>query len=150
MCEYIVAEINESRNVFRKSTPWPTAYPPFAQPQGKGLISMVFPHGTSIGIYDYFTYFSQFCKREKTGIQSKFHDCSKFICRNHRSFGVFFISVSMYLKMGIESNNAFFKTQGIRLYRYLCTFAYSSISSPRFALHGTAAAGNICQAFHKK
>ena len=67
-----------------------------------------FPPGTSIGIYDYFTYFSQFCKRGKTGIQSKFLDCSKFICRNHRSFGVF-TSVSMHQKMGIESNNAFFK-----------------------------------------
>lgn len=52
-----------------------------------------FPFGTSIGIYDYFTYFSQFCKREKTGIQSKFHDCSKFIRRNHRSFSVFYIGI---------------------------------------------------------
>ena len=37
-------------------------------------------------------------------------------------YSALFISVSMYQKMGIESNNAFFKTQGIRLYRYLCTF----------------------------
>ena len=34
----------------------------------------------------------------------------------------FFTSVSMYQKMGIKSNNAFFKAKGIRLYRYLCTF----------------------------
>lgn len=36
----------------------------------------------------------------------------------------FFTSVSMHQKMGIESNNAFFKTQGVRLYRYLCTFLH--------------------------
>ena len=35
----------------------------------------------------------------------------------------FFTSVSMHEKMGIESNNAFFKPQGVRLYRYLCTFS---------------------------
>ena len=34
----------------------------------------------------------------------------------------FFTSVSMHQKMGIGSNNAFFKPQGVRLYRYLCTF----------------------------
>ena len=33
-----------------------------------------------------------------------------------------FISVSMYPKMGIKSNNAFFKIHDLRLYRYLCTF----------------------------
>lgn len=122
MCEYIIAEINESRNVFRKSTPWPTAYPPFAQPQGKGLISMVFPPGTSIGIYNYFTYFSQFCKREKTGIQSKFHDCSKFICRNHRSFGAFYIGIYVSEDGGPKAIMRSLKPQGVRLYRYLCTF----------------------------
>ena len=35
----------------------------------------------------------------------------------------FFTSVSMHQKMGIKSNNAFFKPQGVRLYRYLCTFS---------------------------
>ena len=62
-----------------------------------------------------------------------------------------FISVSMHQKMGIESNNVFFtppKTSDyIAIY---ALFRYPSISSPRFALHGTAAAENICQAFHKK
>ena len=63
----------------------------------------------------------------------------------------FFASVSMHQKMGIKSNNAFFKASRysiISLSMYF--FRYSSISSLRFALHGTAAAGNIYQAFHKK
>ena len=63
----------------------------------------------------------------------------------------FFASVSMHQKMEIKSNNAFFNPPRrpiISLSMYF--FGYSSISSLRFALHGTAAAGNICQAFHKK
>ena len=63
----------------------------------------------------------------------------------------FFTSVSMHQKMEIESNNAFFEPPRrpiISLSMYF--FRYSSISFPQFALHGTAATGNICQTFHKK
>ena len=31
-----------------------------------------FPFGTSIGIYDYFTYFSRFCKRGKIRMRHEF------------------------------------------------------------------------------
>lgn len=57
----------------------------------------------------------------------------------------FFVSVSMHQEMEMISNNAFFKIPRrpiISLSMYF--FRYFSISSPRFALHGTAAAGNIC------
>ena len=68
-----------------------------------------FPPGTSIGIYDYFTCFSQFCKREKTGIQWKFTIVLNLFAEIivHLTF---FTSVSMHQKMGIKSNNVFFKT----------------------------------------
>ena len=66
-------------------------------------------------------------------------------------YSAFFTSVSMHQKMEIKSNNAFFKPPKASDYIAIYVlFGYSSISSPRFALHGTAAAGNICQAFHKK
>lgn len=106
-----------------------------------------FPPGTSIGIYDYFTYFSRFCKREKTGIQWKFHDCSKFICRNHRLFGVF---LHRYLCIRRWESKSIMRSLKPKVSDYIAIYALFAYSSPRFALHGTAAAGNICQSFDKK
>ena len=63
----------------------------------------------------------------------------------------FFISVSMHQKMGIKSNNAFFNPPKTSDYIAIYVlFRYSSISFPQFALHETAATGNICQTFHKR
>lgn len=67
-----------------------------------------FPPGTSIGIYDYFTYFSQFCKREKIWAQWKFTIVLNLFAEIIVN-SAFFTSVSMHQKMGIKSNNAFFK-----------------------------------------
>lgn len=60
-----------------------------------------------MGIYGYFTYFSQFCKRKK-------QESSQNLTIVLNSFAeiivhsAFFTSVSMHQKMEIKSNNAFF------------------------------------------
>ena len=104
-----MAEINESRNVFRRSIPWPTGYPPFAQPQGKGLISMVshpvLPQASMIILLT----FRSFAREKKQESSQNFTIVLNLFAEIivHSSL---FILVSMYQKVGIESNNAFFKT----------------------------------------
>lgn len=103
-----MAEINESRNVFRRSIPWPTGYPPFAQPQGKGLISMVshtvLPWASMIILLISRSFSREKKQEPRQNLTIVLNLFTEIIVHS-----ALFISVSMYQKMGIESNNAFFK-----------------------------------------
>ena len=56
----------------------------------------------------------------------------------------FFTSVSMHQKMGIKSNNVFFKTPRHPIISLSMYFLHiPPFPPPQFALHETAAAGNI-------
>lgn len=102
-----MAEINESRNVFRRSIPWPTGYPPFAQPQGKGLISMVsfsvLPWASMIILLISRSFSREKKQEPRQNLTIVLNLFTEIIVHS-----AFFISVSMHQKMGIKSNNAFF------------------------------------------